>query len=112
MHEYSVAYDLYATSRKTAIEHNASLVKKVTVELGKMAMVNRKQVAFLFDAIKENDPLFKTTRLQCEEVLPQTRCSCGYTGQEIFVCPMCGALPELIKGREIVVTSVELEVDD
>jgi hydrogenase nickel incorporation protein HypA/HybF len=112
MHEYSIAYDLYATSRKTAIENNASQVKKVSVELGKMAMVNPEQVAFLFDAIKENDPLFKTTLLQCEEVLPQTRCSCGYTGQEIFVCPMCGALPELIKGREIVVTSVVLEVDD
>ena len=112
MHEYSIAYDLYATSRKTAIENNASQVKKVSVELGKMAMVNPEQVAFLFDAIKENDPLFKTTLLQCEEVLPQTRCSCGYSGQEIFVCPMCGALPELIKGREIMVTSVELEVDD
>ena len=112
MHEYSIAYDLYATSRKTAVEHNASQVKKVSVELGKMAMVNPEQVAFLFDAIKENDPLFTTTLLKCEEVLPQTRCSCGYSGQEIFVCPMCGALPELIKGREIVVTSVELEVDD
>ena len=112
MHEYSIAYDLYATSRKTAIENNARQVKKVSVELGKMAMVNPEQVAFLFDAIKENDPLFKATLLQCEEVLPQTRCTCGYSGQEIFVCPMCGALPELIKGREIVVTSVELEVDD
>ena len=112
MHEYSIAYDLYATSRKTAIENNARQVKKVSVELGKMAMVNPEQVAFLFDAIKENDPLFKTTLLECEEVLPQTRCSCGYSGQEIFVCPMCGALPELIKGREIMVTSVELEVDD
>ena len=112
MHEYSIAYDLYATSRKTAIENNARQVKKVSVELGKMAMVNPEQVAFLFDAIKENDPLFKTTLLQCDEVLPQTRCSCGYSGLEIFVCPMCGALPELVKGREIVVTSVELEVDD
>jgi len=112
MHEYSIAYDLYATSRKTAIENNASQVKKVSVELGKMAMVNPEQVAFLFDAIKENDPLFTATLLECEEVLPQTRCSCGYSGQEIFVCPMCGALPELVKGREIVVTSVELEVDD
>jgi len=112
MHEYSIAYDLYATSRKTAIEHNASQVKKVSVELGKMAMVNPDQVVFLFDAIRENDPLFKTTLLECEEVLPQTRCSCGYSGQEIFICPVCGALPELVKGREIVVTSVELEVDD
>jgi hydrogenase nickel incorporation protein HypA/HybF len=112
MHEYAIAYDLYATSRKTAIEHKANQVKKVCVEVGKMAMVNPEQVAFLFDTIKEDDPLFKATLLECNEVLPQTRCSCGYSGQEIFVCPMCGALPELVRGREIVVTSVELEVDD
>ena len=30
MHEYAIAYDLYATTRKTAIENNASQVKKVT----------------------------------------------------------------------------------
>jgi hydrogenase nickel incorporation protein HypA/HybF len=112
MHEYSIAYDLYATSRKTAIDHNASQVKKVSVELGKLAMVNPEQVVFLFDAIRENDPMFKTTLLECEEVLPETRCNCGYSGQEIFVCPVCGALPELVKGREIVVTRVEIEVDD
>jgi len=112
MHEYAIAYDLYATSRKTAVEHNARLVKRVSVEVGKMAMVNPEQVVFLFDTIKVDDPLFKTTMLECHEKLPQTRCSCGYSGQEIFVCPQCGALPEMVKGREIVVTSVELEVDD
>jgi hydrogenase nickel incorporation protein HypA/HybF len=30
----------------------------------------------------------------------------------VYVCPKCGALPELVKGREIVVTHVEIEVDD
>jgi hydrogenase nickel incorporation protein HypA/HybF len=30
----------------------------------------------------------------------------------MFVCPGCGALPELVKGREILVTSIEIEVDD
>jgi hydrogenase nickel incorporation protein HypA/HybF len=50
--------------------------------------------------------------LECSEVAPQTACSCGYAGDEIFVCPGCGALPELVRGREIVVTSIEIEVDD
>jgi len=112
MHEYAIAYDLYATTRKTAIENNASQVKKVHVEVGKMAMVNPDQVVFLFDAIKENDPLFSNAVLDCSEMPPQTRCSCGYSGNEIYICPGCGALPELVKGREIVVTSVEIEVDD
>jgi hydrogenase nickel incorporation protein HypA/HybF len=30
----------------------------------------------------------------------------------VFVCPECGALPELVRGREIVVTNIEIEVDD
>jgi hydrogenase nickel incorporation protein HypA/HybF len=112
MHEYSIAYDLYATARKAAIENNADRVKKVSVEVGKMAMVNPEQVIFLFDTIKEDDPLFEKTVLQCEEVQPETKCPCGYTGSEVFVCPTCGALPELVKGREIVVTNIEIEVDD
>ncbi len=112
MHEYGIAYDLYATARKAAIENKATHVKKVSVEVGKMAMVNPEQVIFLFDTIKEDDPLFTNTVLECNEVPPQTSCPCGYRGDEVFVCPKCGALPELVKGREIVVTNMEIEVDD
>jgi len=112
MHEYSIAYDLYATARTAAREHRATKVKKVTVEVGKMAMVNPEQVVFLFDIIKEEDPLFLHTVLECHKTDPQTKCTCGYAGNEVYVCPECGALPELVKGREIVVTNVEIEVDD
>jgi hydrogenase nickel incorporation protein HypA/HybF len=112
MHEYSIAYDLYATARTAAREHKANAVKKVTVEVGKLSMVNPEQVIFLFDIIKEEDPLFVHAVLECHNIDPQTTCRCGYTGTEIFVCPVCGALPELVKGREIVVTNVEIEVDD
>jgi hydrogenase nickel incorporation protein HypA/HybF len=112
MHEYSIAYDLYATARTAAREHGATKVKKVTVEVGKMAMVNPEQGVFLFNIIKEEDPLFLHTLLECHETDPQTKCTCGYAGNEVYVCPKCGALPELVKGREIVVTHVEIEVDD
>jgi len=112
MHEYSIAYDLYATARKAALENHADRIKKVRVDVGKMAMVNPDQVIFLFDAIREDDPLFNKTVLECNDVAPETKCSCGYTGNEIFICPKCGALPELIRGREIMVTNIEIEVDD
>ena len=112
MHEYGIAYDLYATAKKAAVENKADRVNRIKVEFGKLAMVNPEQVIFLFDVIKENDPLFAKTVLECMETPPRTRCQCGYEGDEIHVCPRCGALPELVKGREIVVTSVEIEVDD
>jgi hydrogenase nickel incorporation protein HypA/HybF len=112
MHEYSIAYDLYATARKAAHEHNATKVKKISVDVGKMAMVNPEQVVFLFDTIKDDDPIFRQAVLECHEIPPKTKCFCGYEGTEIYICPVCGALPELVKGREIVVTNVEIEVDD
>jgi len=112
MHEYSIAYDLYATARTAALEHKATKVKKISVDVGKMAMVNPEQVVFLFNTIREDDPLFVQAELECKEVLPQSQCPCGYAGTEIYVCPQCGALPELVKGREIVVTNVEIEVAD
>jgi len=112
MHEYSIAYDLYATAKKAALDHHATQVKKISVDVGKMAMVNPEQVIFLFDMIKEDDPLLKTAVLNCADVEPETKCHCGYAGNEIYVCPLCGALPEVVRGREIVVTNVEIEVAD
>jgi hydrogenase nickel incorporation protein HypA/HybF len=112
MHEYSIAYDLYATARTAALTHHATQVKKISVEVGKMAMVNPEQVVFLFDTIKSDDRLFSLAILDWREAEPETICTCGYSGSEVFVCPRCGALPELVKGREIVVTNVEIEVED
>ena len=112
MHEYAIAYDLYATARTAALEHHATQVKKISVEVGKMAMVNPEQVIFLFDTIKSDDPLFVNAVLDCHEAAPETTCICGYAGTEVFVCPQCGALPTMVKGREIVVTNVEIEVKD
>ncbi len=111
MHEYSIAYDIYTTARRAALENRANLVKRIHVDVGEMALVNPEQVEFLFLAISEDDPLFQGATLVCRPVKPRTRCTCGYEGDEIFICPTCGALPEVVHGREIVVTSLEIDVD-
>lgn len=112
MHEYSIAYDIYTTARRAAIENNAKEVKCVSVDVGKLAMVNPEQVEFLFNVIIEDDPLFSGAQLSCRNIEARTRCSCGYEGDERFVCPGCGKLPEIITGMEIVVTNIEIEVDE
>ena len=92
MHEYSIAYDLYATAKKTALDHHATRVKKISVDVGKMAMVNPEQVIFLFDTIKEDDPLFTAAVLECAEVEPATKCPCGYAGKrDLCLSPLRGA---------------------
>ncbi|HDR73363.1 MAG TPA: hydrogenase maturation nickel metallochaperone HypA [Methanoculleus sp.] len=112
MHEYSVAYDVYATAKRAADEHNATEVRKIFVDVGEMTMVNPEQVKFLFDVIREEDPVFHNAVLEYRQVAVRVRCACGYEGGEYFVCPGCGGLPEVIAGREIVVTNIEIEVDD
>ena len=112
MHEFSIAYDIYATARKAAIEHGASEVRSVSVEFGEMAMVSPEQVSFLFETLVEDDPLMKGASLTVSVIPPLSRCTCGYEGTERFVCPRCGGLPELLKGREILVTNIEIEVND
>ena len=112
MHELSVAYDIYATARRTAQEHHARQISTVFVEIGEMAMINPEQVEFLFHTIAQDDEVFAGARLECTIVGVLSRCSCGYEGEERFICPRCGALPEMIRGREVVVTNIEIEVDD
>jgi hydrogenase nickel incorporation protein HypA/HybF len=112
MHEYSIAYDIYSTARRAALENNADQVKCVHVDVGELAMVNPEQVEFLFTVIIEEDPLFQGATLSCRYVDAQTRCTCGYEGKERFVCPQCGKLPEIVAGQEIVVTNIEIEVDE
>ena len=112
MHEYSIAYDIFATARRTAVENNATQVKAVRVDVGEIAMVNPEQVTFLFDVIVEDDPLFTGTHLECRTVKVRTCCDCGYEGSEKFVCPQCGNLPHIVEGKEIRVTNIEIEVNE
>ncbi|MHC1629573.1 MAG: hydrogenase maturation nickel metallochaperone HypA/HybF [Methanoculleaceae archaeon] len=112
MHEYSIAYDIYATARRAGVEHGAEGIASITVEFGELSMVNPEQVEFLFGAISEEDPLFQGVSMECRTIPVRTRCPCGYEGSERFVCPSCGALPEIIAGREIRVSNIQIEVND
>lgn len=112
MHEYSIANDIYRTARRAAVENMAISVKTINVEIGELSMISPDQVDFLFKAIIEDDPLFSGTILYMKTIPPETTCSCGYTGNEIFVCPDCGSLPSVVKGREILVSHIEIDTND
>lgn len=112
MHEYSIAYDIFATAQRAAVENHATQVKAVRVDVGEMAMVNPEQVKFLFEVIAEDDPVFAGVSMECRTVKVRTHCDCGYEGNEKFVCPQCGGLPHVVEGKEIVVTNIEIEVND
>ncbi len=112
MHEYGIAYDIVETARRAALENKARLIGKVCVDIGELSMINPEQVTFLFHTMIEDDPLFAGAELVCTLRSPVTSCICGYRGDEIYVCPDCGALPVIESGKEIVVTNIEIEADE
>jgi len=112
MHEYGIAYDIVETARRAALENHARLISKVYVDIGEISMINPEQVEFLFTTMIEDEPLFSGAELVCTVKPPFTRCTCGYTGKEIYVCPDCGSLPTIETGKEIVVTNIEIEADE
>lgn len=111
MHEYGIAYDIVVTAKRAALDNNARYISTVFVDVGDLSMVNPEQVEFLFNTIIEDEPLFNKAKLICTRISPHTRCSCGYEGCEIFVCPDCGQLPVIEKGKEVVVTRIEVEAE-
>lgn len=114
MHEYSIAYDVYLTARRSADDYHATAVTVVHVEVGSLSMINPEQVSFLFEVIaqEDNHPALSGAKAVCEVVEPETTCVCGYFGDEIYVCPVCGALPTVVKGKDVTVTRLEIEVED
>ena len=99
MHEYSIAYDIYATARKAALEHQAIQVKRIYIDIGEMAMVNPDQVEFLFHAIAEEDPLFKGVTLETKTITPEVKCICGYEGTTLYVCPCMRGITGVSQGK-------------
>ncbi len=112
MHESGIAYDIYATAKRAADENSAVLVTAIHVDVGSMAMVSPEQVEFMFNTFISEDPVFRGTKLVFNTVMPLAKCTCGYKGPEIFVCPNCGKLPHMVQGKEILVTNIEIEIEE
>ena len=74
MHEYSIAYDIYATAKRAAEDNFATKVKKVHVGVGKLTMINPEQVVFLFETMCEEDPVFKDCKIKCTDIPVKSEC--------------------------------------
>ncbi len=114
MHEFGIATSIVEVVEHTVENRPVKRVLTVTVEVGQLAMVNPEQLKFSFDVIVEGGP-FEGAELKVETLPAVARCVCGFEGalgDEDYVCPVCGAMYELLEGRGICVKNIEVELQD
>lgn len=107
MHETIIAKQIIDEAKK----HGK--VRAITVEVGDLAHLPLQETA---DTLRNMVPDWEVNMVRKKA---KVKCSCGYEGEpkiiesghdhHVFECPKCGAVPEVVDGKDIVLKEVELE---
>ncbi len=123
MHELSMADAMVKTVLDVAEKNDAIEVLEVTIEVGKLTMLNPEQLKFLLDVLVE-DTLLADAEINIVELPVELKCNlCDYTGSAdmddsdhylvIVKCPECGEKNvEITAGRECNVKNIKIEKED
>lgn len=123
MHELSMAQGIINAVLDTAQENNATEVNKVTVEVGRLAMINPEQLQFILGVLIENT-IMEDSEIVFEEIPAEIQClDCGFNGEAILddsdhyaplvKCPECDSLKvDTLNGKDIVVKNIIIEKPD
>lgn len=116
MHELSIAQAMVEQLADIVAEHGAQSATALTVSVGSLSGVDPEALQMAFPLAAELTP-GTNARLNLELVPADARCrDCDAAFQPdypvFFVCPECGsASVTTTGGRELLITSVELEYD-
>jgi hydrogenase nickel insertion protein HypA len=127
LHELQLASELLSAVREAIEDRNDVIrVQEVDVMIGSLSFASGEQIAFCWEVLTEEDPLIggSTLNILTEEGVIRCR-ECGYTGKlsvredpsfhyflPVFACPRCGGSVDMIKGKEVKITNVRLQIDD
>ena len=112
MHELSMAQGIINAVLDTAQENNATEVTEVTVEVGRLAMINPEQLEFILGVLIENT-IMEDAKIIFEEIPVAMDChDCKFHGEAILddsdhyaplvKCPECDSLNvEVLNGKDI-----------
>ena len=124
MHELSMAEAIVETVIDTAQKNDAIEVLEVTIDIGRLTMLNPEQLTFMIGVITDENELLKDTKFIIEETPVTIECkSCGYEGEfkvdesdpfsPIVICPKCESIKVSVKsGRECTVKNIQIEKRD
>ena len=123
MHELSMAQGIINAVLETAESNNASEVNEVTIEVGRLAMINPEQLKFILEVLVDNT-IMQDAKIQFEEIPAEINCdNCDFHGEAILddsdhyaplvKCPKCDNLSvNILNGKDIVVKNIVIEKPD
>lgn len=123
MHELSMAQGIINAVLETAESNNATEVNEVTIEIGRLAMINPEQLQFMLSVLVENT-IMQDAKINIEDIPAEIECAnCDFKGVAILddsdhyaplvKCPECDSLKvEILNGKDIVVKNIVIEKPD
>lgn len=115
MHEGALAQAALNLVLETAREHGAARVTSITLSVGALAQANADSLAFWLGALAEGSPAEGAT-IGVVEVAAEGECrACRGARYPVeppiwsLECPKCGRGGDLAAGRELTVSSIEVE---
>jgi hydrogenase nickel incorporation protein HypA/HybF len=114
MHEVSIAQGMFDIALDYCQKHSHTIIKSITVKIGKAAGVVPDSLQFAFETLKTGT-IAENAVLIIDEVPVSGVCnSCGkhFTVDEAFViqCPLCGSMSFKVEtGRELNISEMEVE---
>ena len=119
MHELSIAQEIIENTIKSAQEYNAKKVEKITLEVGKLLMLNPEQLKFGLELLSK-DTLCKGMKIEIKFVPAKIKCKNNHvtsisTDVEFLdiakhlKCSCCDSEFEIIGGRELIIKRIVAE---
>ena len=115
MHELSIAMSLVEEAKQIAIREKATRIVSITVSIGRLSGIELEPLEFAFPLAAEGTPL-ENTQLNILHVPAKVLCEdCkieSSPGELSMFCPNCKShRTSIIQGRDILITSMEIEYD-
>lgn len=113
MHEYSLILSLIERVEQEIKTHGATCAHRIKISVGELSGVEADLLQSAYEIARESTPSLSHAELVVSRVaaLWQCReCHREVSSQESLLCTACKSPAELVKGGEILLESVELEV--
>lgn len=110
MHEMSIMQNILDIVAETTAREQGARVTRIDLAIGERAGVMIEALTFAFEAMSPRT-IAAGAKLMITEIPLRYQCpTCARQGTEqTSQCPACDSLYELVQGRELQITAIEIE---